>query len=191
MFLLFRNAESIGSHDQDVLSPEELKKRLVEKEQQHFNKDAKGLLSMDPEQVAERRKMLENVDADDTDSESDDEDDSEDSDDEDDTLALMRELDKIKRERQQEQERIEQERLAQEQQEAEQRAVTGNPLLSQDEQMYASGTNEGASFSVKRRWDDDVIFKNQGKDSDRPKKRFINDMLRSDFHRKFMDKYVK
>ena len=47
-------------------------------------------------------------------------------------------------------------------------------------------------FSVKRRWDDDVIFKNQARGmSDKPKKRFINDTLRSDFHRKFMNKYVQ
>lgn len=45
-----------------------------------------------------------------------------------------------------------------------------------------------ADFSVKRRWDDDVIFKNQarGTDDRNKKKEFVNDLLRSDFHKKFM-----
>ncbi|CAI2180614.1 16152_t:CDS:2, partial [Funneliformis geosporum] len=47
-------------------------------------------------------------------------------------------------------------------------ALAGNPILIK-------------VFSVKRRWDDDVIFKNQARGvDDRSKKRFINDTLRSD-----------
>ena len=42
------------------------------------------------------------------------------------------------------------------------------------------------------RWDDDVVFKNQAKGlQEKPEKRFINDMLRSDFHKKFMSKYIQ
>ena len=43
------------------------------------------------------------------------------------------------------------------------------------------------------RWDDDVVFKNcaKGVDEARKEKRFINDTLRSEFHKKFMEKYVK
>uniref|UniRef100_A0A8D0AP49 CWC15 spliceosome associated protein homolog n=1 Tax=Sander lucioperca TaxID=283035 RepID=A0A8D0AP49_SANLU len=42
-------------------------------------------------------------------------------------------------------------------------------------------------------WDDDVVFKNcaKGVDEARKEKRFINDTLRSEFHKKFMEKYVK
>jgi len=45
-----------------------------------------------------------------------------------------------------------------------------------------------ADFNVKRRWDDDVIFKNQARGADErgKKKEFVNDLLRSDFHKKFM-----
>lgn len=52
----------------------------------------------------------------------------------------------------------------------------GNPLLNPRD------------FTIKRRWDDDVVFKNQARGTeDRGKKKeFINDMLRSDFHKKFM-----
>ena len=48
-------------------------------------------------------------------------------------------------------------------------------------------------FDVKRRWDDDVTFKNtaRGVEERSKKLRFINDSIRSDFHRKFMDKYFQ
>ena len=41
------------------------------------------------------------------------------------------------------------------------------------------------------RWYDDVVFKNQTKDEPKPVKRFINDTTRNDFHKKFLNKYVK
>ena len=42
------------------------------------------------------------------------------------------------------------------------------------------------------RWDDDVVFKNCAKgDESRTSRGFINDTLRSEFHKKFMEKYVK
>ncbi|CAJ0642551.1 5384_t:CDS:2 [Entrophospora sp. SA101] len=87
---------------------------------------------------------------------------------EDDTAALLAELEKIKKERTEEREQRQEE------------IMTGNPLIANKD------------FNVRRRWDDDVIFKNQARGvEDNPKKRFINDTLRSDFHRKFMNKYVK
>uniref|UniRef100_A0A672JM52 CWC15 spliceosome associated protein homolog n=1 Tax=Salarias fasciatus TaxID=181472 RepID=A0A672JM52_SALFA len=46
---------------------------------------------------------------------------------------------------------------------------------------------------IKKEWDDDVVFKNcaKGVDEARKEKRFVNDTLRSEFHKKFMEKYVK
>ena len=43
------------------------------------------------------------------------------------------------------------------------------------------------------RWDDDVVFKNcaKGVDDQKKDKRFVNDTLRSEFHKKFMEKYIK
>lgn len=64
--------------------------------------------------------------------------------------------------------------------------LSGNPLLSYSSQ---SGRTD---MKVRRRWDDDVVFKNCARSE--PKKKhdvFINDSLRSEFHRKFMEKYVK
>ena len=64
--------------------------------------------------------------------------------------------------------------------------LQGNPLL-----QYAS-TATKADFRVKRRWDDDVVFKNCSRSEPEKKdKIFINDSLRSEFHRRFMEKYIK
>ena len=147
----------------------DLKEKLLENELKAKKKEK---LELDFNQVP-------TDDADESSSE-EEESDSE-SDDEDDTAELMRELEKIKQERALEKQKQEEERLQQEQVEMEERAMTGNPLLSNE-----------TSFAIKRRWDDDVIFKNQTRNEpEAPKKRFINDMLRSDFHRKFMSKYMK
>ncbi|VDK53420.1 unnamed protein product [Cylicostephanus goldi] len=69
--------------------------------------------------------------------------------------------------------------------------LAGNPLLNLNEP--ASSSANGGDFKVKRRWDDDVVFKNCAKGIDERKKEstFINDAIRSEFHRKFMDKYIK
>lgn len=43
-----------------------------------------------------------------------------------------------------------------------------------------SSSTAATSFGVKRRWDDDVIFKNQARGvSETPKKEFVNDLLRT------------
>ena len=113
-------------------------------------------------------------------------------DEEDETAALMRELEKIKKERAEAKAkevrmhgacrrnsadlRQEAERAAQEEEQREIDIARGNPLLN------------ARDFTMKRRWDDDVVFKNQarGTEDRNKKKEFINDMLRSDFHKKFM-----
>ncbi|KAL1912054.1 complexed with cef1p [Sporothrix stenoceras] len=121
---------------------------------------------------------------DDDDDEDDDDDDSssdDDSDDEDETAELQRELEKIKRERAEKREREEREKEAAEAEERERDIARGNPLLNKPD------------FTIKRRWDDDVVFKNQarGTDDKGKQKEFINDLLRSDFHKRFMNKYVR
>jgi protein CWC15 len=74
-----------------------------------------------------------------------------------------------------------------------QEIATGNPLLNLQNALGQSPARSAtssatASFSVKRRWDDDLIFKNQAAGlDDKPKKgEFVNDLLRSEFHKKFM-----
>ena len=69
--------------------------------------------------------------------------------------------------------------------------LTGNPLLK-DKYSAAAAPGDKSDLKVKRRWDDDVVFKNCSRaEPETQDKRFINDSLRSDFHRKFMDKYIK
>ena len=53
------------------------------------------------------------------------------------------------------------------------------------------GAGGGADFKTKRRWDDDVVFRNQARDAPKVGKRFINDTIRSDFHKRFLNKYIK
>ncbi|KAF2875074.1 Pre-mRNA-splicing factor Cwf15/Cwc15 [Massariosphaeria phaeospora] len=136
------------------------------------------------DEADEKRRRIEvlekyrDVDADDS-SESSESSDDED-DEEDETAALMRELEKIKKERAEAKAKEDAEREAQEEERREIDIARGNPLLN------------ARDFTMKRRWDDDVVFKNQARGTeDRHKKEFINDMLRSDFHKKFMSKYVR
>ncbi|KAK4212916.1 Pre-mRNA-splicing factor Cwf15/Cwc15 [Rhypophila decipiens] len=144
----------------------------------------------DADSEAKRRRILEesrDIDADDSDEEKDDDEDddsdedSDDDDSDDDDAELRRELERIKRERQEKKEKEERERAAAEQEDRERDIATGNPLLNKPD------------FTVKRRWDDDVVFKNQarGVDEKGKKKEFVNDLLRSDFHKRFMSKYVR
>uniref|UniRef100_A0A0W0FSK5 Cwf15/Cwc15 cell cycle control protein n=1 Tax=Moniliophthora roreri TaxID=221103 RepID=A0A0W0FSK5_MONRR len=118
----------------------------------------------------------------------DEEDEEEDSDDdEDDTAELLRELEKIKRERAEEKARQEQEQSESEAASREAQIATANPLLNLAAALgqNTTGINTTApgSFAVKRRWDDDLIFKNQAMDTrDKPQGQFVNDLLRTEFH---------
>lgn len=160
---------------------------------------------------AKRRRVLEETREIDADSDGADSESSEDSDDEEDeTAELMRELEKIKRERAEQKakevrtslvnedlQRVltvmqEAEKAAEEQGKREEDIALGNPLLNP------------RAFNVQRRWDDDVIFKNQARGTEQKgKKEFVNvciypatplrsiltilqDLLRSDFHKRFM-----
>nr|WJH19498.1 Spliceosome-associated protein CWC15 homolog [Euglena gracilis] len=126
------------------------------------------------EEEARKRKRPEE-DADE-DLQSTDEESSEDED----TLELMQELERIKKERQAEEARKERQAHEEAEKKRQEDILSGNPLIA--------GT---AEYKVKRRWDDDVVFRNQSRTEPLAKKRFINDVLRSDFHRRFMNKYVK
>lgn len=41
------------------------------------------------------------------------------------------------------------------------------------------------------RWDDDVVFKNQARSEPKAQRRFINDTIRSDFHKRFLQRYIR
>ena len=165
----------------------------------------------DPE--AKRRRILQetrDIDADEEEEEEEDDDDDDDDDSDDDSddedAELARQLAKIKRERAEKLQAEEAERAAAEQEAKERDIALGNPLLNKQD------------FNMKRRWNDDVVFKNQARGTDEKgkKKEFVNvsstrpprppgrggcrrtarltriqDLLRSDFHKRFMGKYVR
>lgn len=69
----------------------------------------------------------------------------------------------------------ERERAVEEEEQREVEIARGNPLLNTQD------------FNMKRRWDDDVVFKNQARGTEgKDGKEFVNDLLRSDFHKRFM-----
>ncbi|GAB7348708.1 hypothetical protein MBLNU459_g7447t1 [Dothideomycetes sp. NU459] len=130
-----------------------------------------------------RRRVLEetrDIDADSASESSDSGSDDDDEDSEDETAELMRELAKIKAERAEAAAKEAAEKAAKEEEQREFDIARGNPLLNPSD------------FNMKRRWDDDVVFKNQARGTEEKKgKEFVNDLLRSDFHRRFMSKYVR
>ncbi|KFG43646.1 Cwf15/Cwc15 cell cycle control protein [Toxoplasma gondii GAB2-2007-GAL-DOM2] len=103
---------------------------------------------------------------------------SDEDDDSDEEEALLRELEKIKKERMQEEQAKQAEEEKKRQAEQQERMLRANPLLMAD----------GA---VKRRWDDEVVFRNQAKNQPKAKRQFVNDPVRSEFHKKFLSKYIR
>lgn len=138
----------------------------------------------DPE-TKRRRLILEQaaeVDASSSESEDDSEDDSSDDDSEDEQAELQRELEKIRAERAAKQAKEDEEKAKKAAEDREVHIARSNPLLDPKK-----------DFETKRRWDDDVVFKNQarGTKEREAKGGFTNDLLRSDFHKKFMSKYIR
>ncbi|GAB5035934.1 pre-mrna-splicing factor [Nannochloropsis oceanica] len=112
-------------------------------------------------------------------------DDSDDDDDDDDEDLLRLELEKIKQEREEARRKQEDEDKAEaarmKEDEINAAALKGNPLL-------ASGTG---SAQIKRKWNDDVVFKNQSRGETEKKKKFVNDTIRNPFHKAFLQRYMK
>lgn len=150
---------------------------------------------------AKRTRVLDetrDVDADSDDASEEDEDSSDEESDDDDEAELMRELAKIKAERAEQAAREAAEQAAKEEEQQMRDIATGNPLLNKgtailSHDSFPRGSNNiTGAYDVKRRWDDDVVFKNQARGTeDKKGKEFVNDLLRSDFHRRFMSKYVR
>ncbi|CDY66551.1 BnaCnng51390D [Brassica napus] len=170
-----------GQHTKEEVEKKNLRDELEERERRHFSSKDKSYID---DRDHRRGNQLLLVDADDSDVDiksDDDSDEESDDDDEDDTEALMAELDQIKKERVEERLRKEKQQQMEELNAKEEELLKGNPLLN----------NTPTSFSVKRRWDDDVVFKNQARGEMKAPKRFINDTIRNDFHRKFLHRYMK
>ncbi|CAN8072387.1 unnamed protein product [Agarophyton chilense] len=124
--------------------------------------------------------------------------DSEDDESEEDEAELLAELERIRKEREfdkakkqaEEQERLEREETT--------KAASENPLLAQlsnfnDEisETASIATGSVPAFAVRRRWDDDVVFRNQARGERSHRPRFLNDTIRNDFHKRFMKQYMR
>ncbi|OAF64624.1 hypothetical protein A3Q56_07661 [Intoshia linei] len=161
-----------GQNTAKDIKDKNFKRDLIEKE-------AKHLKSIKPIEIQKKKIRVElttmELDADDPIDRYDTESDS------DDDAALEAELRKIRKERLEEKNKIDEEKRVEDEKVRVDNIIKGNPLIHQ--------TGE---FKVKRRWDDDVVFKNCAKGiSDHKKPVFINDSIRSEFHQKFMNKYMR
>ena len=101
------------------------------------------------------------------------------SEDEDSEEELYRELEKIKKMREEQNRQKELEHMEKNKIQIQEDIIKGNPLLSH------------SGYSLKKKWFEDTVFKNQAKNEVKTKKRFINDTVRSDFHRKFLAKTMQ
>jgi protein CWC15 len=104
---------------------------------------------------------------------------SSDEDEEDSEEELYRELEKIKKMREEQNKQKELEEMEKLKQQTQEDILKGNPLISH------------SGYSLKKKWFEDTVFKNQAKNEPKVKKRFINDTVRSDFHRKFLSKTIQ
>jgi len=169
-------------------SRNDLRKQLEEKEATLARKALKNApenAGLDDDEIEKKRVKFTQLDKDDpVDSSSDEEEDS----DEDDTDELLAELAKIKQERAEEEARKQAELQEQNERLRSEQILHANPLM--DIAGKLAGEGGADDFTVKRRWDDDVVFKNCAKSEDhKEEKRFVNDTLRSDFHRRFIERY--
>lgn len=103
--------------------------------------------------------------------------DSSSSDSEDDEAELLRELERVKREREEakEQQRVEEERKRAE--------IRSEELLR--------STTAAPGYALQKKWTEETVFRNQCHGEPKPRARFINDTVRSDFHKKFLSRYVQ
>lgn len=112
------------------------------------------------------------------DEDSEEEENSEDDDSEDDTEQLLLELQKLTKEK-------EKKRKAKEELEAEQSAANSNPLMRMDEQ-YEPKSNKST-------WRNTTLFRNQKSSADKNDESlmFTNDTVYSEFHKRFLAKYIR
>ena len=115
----------------------------------------------------------------------------------------MKELEKIKREQEEEtkrkneeiKERLEKEMLSLKEKNDNESNSHIMSYLDSNNNNYNNFTSNSLSrrpeeFSLKKKWYEDTIFRNQSRKEEKHKKRFINDTVHSDFNYRFLDKAV-
>ncbi|GLC44620.1 hypothetical protein PLESTB_001326600 [Pleodorina starrii] len=183
-----------GQSSVEDVRAKDLRAELEAKERKHFAKKSGApsdfeeerqrdlkLLEAAPPDGQTRQLVPKAIDADDEDPESS-ESSSDDDDDDDEEALLLAELERIKKERAEEAAKKAREEEAAAAKAKEEELRSGNPLLA--------GGGE-VNFNIKRRWDDDVVFKNQARGEPKAQKRFVNDTIRNDFHKRFLQRYIR
>lgn len=119
-----------------------------------------------------------------------DEDDS----DEDDAEELLREYEKLKREREEEKRLKELAKMEEIKRRKQEEVLHGNPLLNaQLDNSFASESGMAASggYAMKRKWYEETVFRHYARNEPEDKKRFVNDTVRRDFHRRFLARTIQ
>lgn len=91
----------------------------------------------------------------------------------------MREYERVKKEKDEEQAKREAEKMEEIKQRQQEEVLRANPLLNQED------------YSLKKKWHEETVFRNQMVGVQKDRKRFINDTVRSDFHKKFLSRFVQ
>ncbi|RLN38834.1 hypothetical protein C2845_PM01G34310 [Panicum miliaceum] len=199
-----------GQQTQEELQKRNLREELEERERKHYSSKDKSYAEERDRRKSSSQLLLEATTYSVLAVTHSDEDED---DDDDDTEALMAELERIKKERAEEKLRKERQQAEEEAKMKEAELMRGNPLINinnpgsfsvkrrqdadvsflcyRNPQAASGGPNNLALTCVVCRWDDDVVFKNQARGESKTPKRFINDTIRSDFHRKFLQRYMK
>ena len=126
---------------------------------------------------------------------------SEEENEEDSEEELMRELEKIKREQEEEnkrkneviKEKMEKEMISlnEKKEEKETENSIGISFDLNNNNYSSFSLSKPEEFSLKKKWYEESLFKNQSRKVIKPKKRFINDSVHSDFHYIFLDKAIQ
>ena len=115
---------------------------------------------------------------------------------------LMRELEKIKKEQEEENRKKNEEikaKMEKEMKELKEKNETneGSSLINSSFDFYGNNnttfslSKRPEEFSLKKKWYEDTVFRNQSRKEEKIKKRFINDSVHSDFHYIFLDKAIQ
>ena len=107
--------------------------------------------------------------------------------------ALLAELEILRREKEQKRERETREGSFSNKKNnnCNEASLSDNPLLVVGESGSTDNSDDSASFTMKRRWEDDTVFRKQATGERKVTQRLVNDTLRSDFHKNFMRRYVR
>ena len=115
---------------------------------------------------------------------------------------LMRELEKIKKEQEEETRKKNEEikeKMEKEMNDLKEKNETneGGSLINSSFDFYNNNNTSYSlskrpeEFSLKKKWYEDTVFRNQSRKEEKIKKRFINDSVHSDFHYIFLDKAIQ